>query len=206
MKNRKFHQFILLLTASIAIGCTKHQETNNDDVSENKYEIAEWDNVPVNLVSKEKFFIELEEDVIFPDKGKYKFDSCQNGLISGTVTAEVTPEGIIEGGEVESKVPRRLAVQIKLDKIPYTSSESKISLDSNDESTNINFIALEWDTATANKTTADIIIFGDMDQKAMMSNGDISCNITLLLKLNDGELLKLHFTELTPGTPPGSMN
>ena len=54
MKNRKFHQFILLLTASIAIGCTKHQETNNDDVSENKYEIAEWDNVPVNLVSKEK--------------------------------------------------------------------------------------------------------------------------------------------------------
>ena len=122
------------------------------------------------------------------------------------MTAEVTPEGIIEGGEVESKVPRRLAVQIKLDKIPYTSSESKISLDSNDESTNINFIALEWDTATANKTTADIIIFGDMDQKAMMSNGDISCNITLLLKLNDGELLKLHFTELTPGTPPGSMN
>lgn len=206
MKNRKFHQFILLLTASIAIGCTKHQETNNDDVSENKYEIAEWDNVPVNLVSKEKFFIELEKDVIFPDKGKYKFDSCQNGLISGTVTAEVTPEGIIEGGEVESKVPRRLAVQIKLDKIPYTSSESKISLDSNDESTNINFIALEWDTATANKTTTDIIIFGDMDQKAMMSNGDISCNITLLLKLNDGELLKLHFTELTPGTPPGSMN
>ena len=206
MKNRKSYQVILLLSAILAIGCTKNQETNNDDVSENKYEISEWDNVPVNLVSKGNFFIELEEDVIFPDKGKYKFDSCQNGLISGTVTAEVTPEGIIEGGEVESKVPRRLAVQIKLDKIPYDSSESKISLDSNDESTNINFIALEWDVATNNKTTADLIIFGDMDQEAIMSNGDISCNITLLLKLTDGELLKLHFTELTPGTPPGSMN
>lgn len=205
MNNKKYYPFILLLSTAIAVGCVKDQGADND-LLKNQYEIAEWSSVQENLVSKEKFFFELDEDVVFPSKGEYKFDSCKDNLISGTITAVLTPEGFVEGTEVESKIPRLLAVQIALDKISYSSSGSKISLNSKDDSTDINFIDLEWDVVDLKEATTTLVISGDMDQEAIMSNRDISCNITLFLKLSDGELIKFHFTELTPGTPPFSMN
>ncbi|MBO5708613.1 MAG: hypothetical protein J6S01_04680 [Bacteroidales bacterium] len=203
--NKKFHYpFLLLLGAAIAVGCTKDQGTGDEvpgNQQKSQYELAEWSDVQENQVSKERFFSELEEDVVFPEKGEYKFNSCKDNIISGTVKAVLLPEGTVEGTDAESKTPRLLAVQIGLNEIPYSVSESTATLDSKDNSVKVSFIDTEWDTAYSTKATGTLIVSGEMDLEAMLNNGEIPCNLTLHLKLSDGERLKFHFTELTPGTP-----
>ena len=201
---------MILLIAAIAVSCTKDNALDNevDDIyNEGQKELIDWNAVPVNHVSKDKFFFMLEEDVIFPEEGEYKFDSWQDNLISGSITAVLLPEGRIDTDEtVESRIPRLLAVQVGFKDIPYSVSESKIALDSNNNSVKIAFIDAEWDSVELENAAGILNISGQMDHNGMLNNENISCDISLYLKINNGEHYRLHFTKLSPGTPPFSMN
>ena len=207
--NKSFYYVILLATA-MAVSCTK-DSAPADEVADNskkeQKEAIDWNTVPVNHVSKDKFFFTLEEDVIFPEDGEYKFDSYQDNLISGSITAVLLPEGRIDTDEaVESRIPRLLAVQIGFKDIPYSVSESNITLDSSDNSVKVAFIDAEWDTVELETVTGTLDISGHMDQEGMQNKGDISCDMSLFLEMTNGEHYRLHFTKLSPGTPPFSMN